>query len=270
MFLTILGYLFLFIFGLTAILTILSLPNWISIPEWYRKKLFVALILEVVGAIIILFNQSFLNTPTEDINYNISNNDVIVLNDSALIVQPTVTFSTNDTTYEYIIGKSELSVVPDFNCSLTSEGLIIKNSDNTVLGKVPIKSLSRASFFNSIKTAKGEVSSTQNYTVVKWNKNDESQWKWKKDGAYLKPFDLKVYEENLETKYQIINTVTNETIFSSDSFAKSLFDVDNRIIHFLEHDRQFFLLRIVEADLVNTETQYTHILQIRFEPFFKN
>lgn len=56
---TVLGYLFLAIFALTAILTLASLPGWINIPEWYRKKLFIALVLEVVGAVIMLFNQTY-------------------------------------------------------------------------------------------------------------------------------------------------------------------------------------------------------------------
>lgn len=53
----ILKYGFLVIFFATAVLGIASLPNWIEIPEWYKKKIFLALILEVVGVILILFNQ---------------------------------------------------------------------------------------------------------------------------------------------------------------------------------------------------------------------
>jgi hypothetical protein len=54
----VLWIMFLSIFGLTALLTLASLPDWITIPEWYRKKLFVALLLQVVGAVIILFKNT--------------------------------------------------------------------------------------------------------------------------------------------------------------------------------------------------------------------
>lgn len=47
-----LNILFIVIFAATAILAIISLPGWVNIPEWYRKRLFIALILEVVGVII--------------------------------------------------------------------------------------------------------------------------------------------------------------------------------------------------------------------------
>jgi hypothetical protein len=72
---TVLWIMFLSIFGLTAILTLASLPDWITIPEWYRKKLFVALILQVVGAVIILFKQSaaaesFEGTKTDTVYLN--------------------------------------------------------------------------------------------------------------------------------------------------------------------------------------------------------
>lgn len=56
----ILGIIFLVIFSLTALITLASLPNWIHIDEKYKKPLFTSLILEVVGAVVILFSQTFL------------------------------------------------------------------------------------------------------------------------------------------------------------------------------------------------------------------
>ena len=48
----ILFFVFIGIFILTALLTLLSLPGWVKLDEWYQKKLFLALIIEVVCVVI--------------------------------------------------------------------------------------------------------------------------------------------------------------------------------------------------------------------------
>ncbi len=55
---SILFFTFLIIFIATAILTLASLPEWIKIPDKYRKVLFTTLIVEVVGCVIILFKST--------------------------------------------------------------------------------------------------------------------------------------------------------------------------------------------------------------------
>ena len=62
----ILIYIFLAIFVLTAIITLCSLPGWIDIGEWYKKKLFLALILEVVGCIVLMFRNGVINADVEE------------------------------------------------------------------------------------------------------------------------------------------------------------------------------------------------------------
>lgn len=58
------------IFGVTAVLALGSIPDWIKIPEWYKKKLFTVLIIEVV-AIVITYSATKLNGPTnEKITYD--------------------------------------------------------------------------------------------------------------------------------------------------------------------------------------------------------
>lgn len=236
MFQSILGYLFLFIFALTAILSILSLPNWIKIPEWYRKKLFVALLLEVVGAIIMMFNQSFLGSDQDGTSHQLSENRFLVLNEAGLVIQPSIQIDAVDTSYAFTFGNMSFDALPKLECYLTEESMIVRSSNNVDLGEVSHEMLKHVGIFNTIKTAKGEVSSSHNYTLVKWKKNEETENKWVNRGSYLEdsPFHLKVYDDNNETKYQIFETSSKKVIFSSDASAKQLFDVDNRIIHFFE------------------------------------
>jgi hypothetical protein len=58
---------FLLIFIATAVLTLASLPGWIEIPNEYRKKLFVALVLEVVSCIGLLFHEAWLSNQMDEV-----------------------------------------------------------------------------------------------------------------------------------------------------------------------------------------------------------
>jgi hypothetical protein len=51
-------WMFLGIFLLTALMALASLPNWIRVGEYYKKKLFQLLILEVVACILALATQA--------------------------------------------------------------------------------------------------------------------------------------------------------------------------------------------------------------------
>ncbi len=62
-------WMFLGIFLLTALIALASLPGWIRIGEYYKKKLFVLLILEVVACIVGFAGQavSSYRTPQQDL-----------------------------------------------------------------------------------------------------------------------------------------------------------------------------------------------------------
>jgi len=96
MFLEILKYGFLVLFFATAVIGIASLPGWIEIPEYYRKRIFIFLILEVVGAIVIFFNQEIIDGSGGIPGYTISNENWIALDDSAYVVTPEIIISTQD------------------------------------------------------------------------------------------------------------------------------------------------------------------------------
>lgn len=270
MFIEILKYVFLVIFLATAIIGLGSLPDWIKIPDWYRKKIFIALILEVVGVLIMLFQQELFQDSRGIPDYCISNKNWVAIDDSAFIVRPEIKISTKDTSFITALGKESFSPFTCLKSTITSNGLEIKNSKGITLFTASKKQLKQLGLFNSIQTAKGEVSSSENYAYVKWEKSDaQTGGKWKQYGSYLTPFRFDIYDEYGQTKYQIVNTNTNETVFSSDLRSKNLFTIDNRVIHFFEHNGIYYLIRIVVADLEeNTLVKYTHILQIRFEPSF--
>ncbi len=261
-----LGFLFLVIFGITAILTIASLPGWIKIPEWYRKKLFLALILEVIGSIIIFFEKNYLADDPVPISHDVTPKNWVALTEDAEIIQPKMNISFQDTSIEYTLGNKNLQGVPNLTGTLTDEGLTIYGNDQQVLGRLKEQFLKQQGFYNSINSNNNEISASNNYTVVKWYKSTNS--KWKINGAYLQqcPFHLIVYDDGTNTKYKIINTSTNAMVFRSETIARPLFDVDNRIIHFYKHEGQYYLIRIVEASLKPGSDQFVHVLHIRFKP----
>jgi len=271
----ILGYLFLVIFGLTALLTLLSLPNWIVIPDVYRKTLFRALILEVVGAIIIVFTNHFINDSGEGTKHIIKTENWIALSlDSAQIIQPRIEIVSPDTTYEFFVGEEPTAIearlsANKFFGTLSEAGLQVKNFDSIVLGVIPTSSLTDAGLFNSIKSNEGEISSLSNYSLVKFRR--DSLGKWEMEGKFLKgsPFTFEVYDDRSKTIYQIVNSERGDTIFTSNSVAKQLFNLDSRIIHFFEHEGQFYLFRIAGADLSKGSELFVNVLQIRFEPTIK-
>jgi len=267
MFVEILKYGFLVLFFATAIIGIASLPGWIIIPEYYRKKIFVFLILEVVGAIVIFFNQEFIGGSRGVPGYNISDENWIALNDSAFIVTPEILISTQDTSITKTLNQKPFKKFAYLKNSITSEGMDIMNSKDLTLGTISMQQLEQVGLFNSIETAKGEITSSENYTYVRWKKNlTSTERKWQRSGKYLSPYYLQVYDERGQTKYLIKNTTTKDTLFLSDSHSTDLFNTDNRIIHFFEHNRIYYLLRIAQADLTDTTENYAHILQIRLNP----
>lgn len=268
-FIDILKYGFLIIFFATAIIGIAGIPGWIKIPEWYRKRIFIALVLEVVGAIIILFRQEFIINDSAGIpGLKINNENWTALDDSALIVKPEITIATQDTTFTISLGNQSHSAFNGLTAKIIRNGLSIRNADSITLGHIPGTDIERVGLFNSIKTAKNEITSTENYAYIKWEKNKNG--KWMRKGSFLDPFELEVYDDHSGTYYRIKNKTDNKHIFDSKSNAKDLIYEDNRIIHFLKYQKVYYLLRITWADLQKQQNEkYVHVINVKIQPTFK-
>lgn len=267
MFELILKYSFLGIFLCTAILGIGSLPDWIKIPEWYKKKIFVALILEVVGAIIILFNN--LTEPKlGTLELKIRNNNWVAMNEKAQFVSPEIEIEINDTLFKKNLETASFTQFRDLQIVLGENSLNIMNTDKNVIGEISKKKLEETGLFNTIETARDEISSSENYSYIKWKKETNDS-KWEEYGIPESPFHLIVYDEDNKTKYKIINTVTGDVKFYSDSKSGYLFDEDNRINHFYNYNNKYYLIRIAFADLFTENNKYVNIIYIRLNPTFK-
>ncbi len=263
MFLEILKYGFLLIFFATAAIGIASIPDWIKVSEWYKKKIFTALILEVVGVIIILFNQEFINAGSKGVptvDWGIKN--WVALNEKGVKVNPKITIETKDTAIVKTLGKESYIAFKDLVTSISEDGLCIKNTEDMSLCAVKGEDLKQMGLFNAFKTAKGEITSTENYAYVKWEKPENN---WKQKGSFIGPFELSIADYAEGTYYTIKNKLSNKTVFDSRKSSKNLFSVDNRIIHFLEQDNIYYLLRIAWANLQQSD-KYVHIINVRMEP----
>ena len=265
MFIEILKYGFLAIFFATAIIGIASIPNWIKIPEWYRKRIFVALILEVIGVIIILFRQELIITDSTGMpEVTIKNQkNWMALDENGLIVKPEVIIKTQDTSIIKQLGKQSYIEFKDLSSRIIENGLSVRNTDSISLGIIPVLDLKQNGLFNSFNTAKGEITSTENYAYVKWGKSLNGQWN--KKGTFLNPFELEVADYSGGTFYQIRNSITDTIVFDSRTSSKNLISPDNRIIHFIEYESVYYILRIIWADLQN-EQKYIHVINVRMEP----
>jgi len=259
----ILIYGFLAIFFATAVLGIASIPGWIDIPEYYRKRIFIALILEVIGVIIILFKHEFIDE--EAIAYtppNISINQAnwVALNSQGQLVNPVITVDDQDTIISKQLGRTSLDPFKGLSAKVTEDGLNILNTDNVNLATIKNTELKQLGLYNSIQMNGSAISSEENYAYVKWGKQPGANWKAR--GQFLPPFQLDVIDYAEGTYYLITNTETGITVYDSRNSSKNLFAVDNRIIHFLKHNNTYYLLRITQADL-QSDAKYVHVLNIK-------
>jgi hypothetical protein len=267
-YINLLKYGFLVIFFATAVLGIASIPGWIVIPEWYRKRIFVALILEVVGAIIILFRQELISDEARGIpKVVVSHEDWAALKEDGSFVSPQVKVTTSDTTFIVAIGSESWKELDNLHAQISKNGLSVNTEGGLTLGVIPSSDIEQAGLFNSFKTAKNEITSTENYSYIKWEKKDDGSWQRK--GSFIKPFELEVYDDPMGTFYRLLNTSDQSSIFDSKSNAKDLIDEDNRIVHFLEHQNIYYLLRISWADLGKKQkTKYVHVINVKMQPSF--
>lgn len=266
MFLEILKYGFLTIFFATAVIGIASIPDWIKIPEWYRKRIFIALIIEVIGVIIIYSKQEFKIANDKSLpEITIENNNWMAVDEQGLIVKPEISVKTRDTTYIKQLGSASSLEIKGLNGKVIEGGLSIQNADSIRIGYIKGLNLEQSGLFNAIETAKGEITSTENYAYIKWKKTLDKPWE--KKGEFIGPFKLEITDCNEGTYYQIKKN-NQECLFDSRNSSKDLISVDNRIIHFYEHQNVYYLLRIAWADL-KQEDKYVHIINVRIEPTFK-
>jgi hypothetical protein len=268
-FINILRYGFLAIFFATAVIGIASIPGWIVIPEWYRKRIFVALVLEVVGAIVIIFRQEFIISGAQGIPaIEISHNDWAALDEHGRPIVPELTVKTQETTLVLPLGNRQWEALDGLQVQTTKNGLSICNADGEPLGFIASSDAQKAGLFNAFRTAKNEITSTENYAYIKWEKVDDGSWQQK--GSFLKPFVMQVYDDPTGTYYRIRNSANGKQIFDSQDNAKDLIDEDNRIIHFLEHENVYYLIRISWADLGRKQkTKYVYVINVKMQPYFK-
>ena len=265
MFVEILQYGFLGIFFVTAVIGLASLPGWIPIPEWYRKKIFIALVLEVVAVIIFVAKQEMIGGSSGVPIVELSEQDWVALDNEAHRINPKIRISTRDTSITQTLGTNSFSPFSNLQSRVSDQGLEIKNDKGKLLTVVSKAELETVGLFNSFETAKNEISSTENHSYVRWKRTNKAENPtWRRYGKYLDPFNLRIFDDGNETKYEIKKD--NRVLFKSDDSSKDLFSVDNRIIHFYEHEQTYYLLRINEADLTDSLENYVHVLQIRLEP----
>ncbi|NDV77521.1 hypothetical protein [Dysgonomonas sp. 511] len=231
----VLKYTILVVFGLTAALAVLSIPDWIKISEWYKKKLFLALIIEIVVAVISYF--AFLTYDKKAVgSASLADTNIV---DSTRLLTPYV-----DSQKQFINLKSE----------------------NNTVGRFAVLSLDGTGLFNTIDQA---VAESSDYALVKWEKQASG---WTKQGNYLKgcPYYLKVTDSARGTIYQIQENDNSEPVYCSTESSKSdVFAVDNRVIHFVEDkmNNVYYLFRITEANLNPiSRLPFVHVLQIKIKP----
>lgn len=188
------------------------------------------------------------------------------MDENGLIVNPEIQIETEDTLIIKKLGEEYQQGFKKLSIASNEDGLNIQNQEKLSLGSISKDDLKKNGLFNSFKTAKGEITSTENYAYVKWEKSNENNWK--KKGSFIEPFELEVYDNSEGTYYRIKNIRTDEEVFNSGEKSKNLISVDNRIVHFLEDDGVYYLLRISWADL-HEDNNYVHVINIRMEPIIQ-
>lgn len=270
----ILGYIFLGIFVLTSLLTLASLPGWIKIPDKYRSQLFKALLLEVIGAVIILFGNAFLR----ESNSVIYPDPVIEQKsrwvawdlDSSIFFQPKIAIDTTSYTLGMdtksasgLLGQQKLSM------QLKDQRYMIRHGGAPAFGYIPNDSLRANSFFNGIK----QVDKINSVAKVKFRRAASKKWRIAEGGFLDKsPFYIEV-NEGVGTSYKILQKRTPQqdaTVFSSEN-KSNIIDEGSRLTHLLEDGRNFYMFYI---DVANNKdsivtNRFIRFVQMKLEPIVK-
>lgn len=247
----ILFYVFIGIFVLTAFLTLLSLPGWVKIDQWYQKKLFLALILEVVGVVVTLFGDTF---------YGSDNSKTYAQTEAVL---------------------KKMSDTP--NTWLDNKGLNMyfdiitrnRNNDttNTVTQTLTIdqSTIKDMELFNSITLNDFYRESS---AILKFRRDPENNNRWYHKEGEIKncPFKCEVYDASTGANYKI----TQDSDIKFDSYGPKTFDVFNKynrryiILSYRDssnNDKLYYLYRVTGADLENSsiENQFIDIFLIEIK-----
>lgn len=266
MIIMLLGYVFLVVFTLTALLTLLSIPGWITIPEKYRDTLFKTLIIEVIGVVITLFTNSYLARESDRIQFIDDNLSWVALDVvTGNIVHPSFKIDVNDSIIEHIPHSNSSFANLELSAKVEGNFLSIYTNDSFSIGTIQPSKINELGLFNTIKSDGGTISSLNNFSLIKFQKNTKSSsWYMKGQLVHNSPFDFQLKDHQKGgISYQILKN--GVVLFDSNSRSASLFDVDNRLIHIYESNGVFYMFRITEADL-NNEKQYVNVLQIRLDP----
>lgn len=267
---SILMYVFIGIFVLTAALTLASLPNWIKLDEWYRKKLFLALILEVVGIIVLAAGRIF--NPEETVKFEPpTDNSWIALNCHGQVVAPQIKVidKSKNTVDSIRLGADCLSSTPELKLKMdfleSSEvSLLVKSADGVTLGRITDSALKNAGLYNLIQ----DVSTRNSYVNIRWVKDGKS---WRRFFGVINKtsYDdfqddevvFKVYDTKAGTKYMIYNKT--DTVYRSGTEE---IDTPYRIIHFCKNSKnEYYLFRITSASF-EAEVPFVNLIQIKLQP----
>jgi hypothetical protein len=250
------------IFGMTAVISLGSIPDWIKIPEWYKKKLFTVLIIEVI-AIVLAYSAKIFDKTRGGTTIKYSKQTELNL----------TYFSGNDSIYVH----AEQDTLGRFS------------RDKLYGNKTHYKDL-----FTHIQPPASDYG---DYVSIQWT-YDYSTGNWtngKPEGyCFVKdcPFYTKVRNIGGKPAFQIFKEGEEEPFFcSSNSNVSDPFHKDNRRIYFCEYNNKedaktrYTLFRITEADVyskisgkstsddtesgtANKKKLYVNILQLRINPEF--
>lgn len=232
------------IFGLTAVIAIGSIPDWIKVPEWYKKKLFTVLIIEVVVLALTAFTNYLNRSGNETISYD-KNTELSLKY-----------FANNDSIYA---------------CT-----------PKDTLGKFSKDKLKYDELFTHIPQPVSDhddytvIKWTANKKTKKWKNGSKNQCAimgcpfYTRVGYVDKILSFQIFKEGEETPYFCSRTSNiNEFDDTKDNRRVYLFEyMDEK-----EKKTRYVLFRIISAltkdklgpdgELLN---QYVHILQIRIKP----
>ncbi|MDH6305373.1 hypothetical protein M2459_001826 [Parabacteroides sp. PF5-5] len=233
------------IFGLTALLALASIPDWIKVSEWYKKKLFLALIIEVVALVITYSVGKFTDKGAGDL----------------------VPVKVADK-------ETQLTPIPDNS----KQFVYVLNNDKDTIGKFSVwhSNLREADIFNYIV----KLSSDQgDYKLIKWQQMNNKWTTSLPDSAcYIKgcPFYTKIQFFNGLGGYQIYKKGEGTPQYCSniDDPGIPVVDVDYRRLHLFEYkdeesgEMRYVLFRVTDADFNPDPPKrpYVHILQMRIRP----
>ena len=236
----ILIYIFLAIFVLTAVITLCSLPGWIDIGEWYKKKLFLALILEVVGCIVLMFR----NTVNPD------------------IVEPCY-----DENTEIILKKEENN---EFGMEWKDRNTFrVSYQDSIFIGNISTITVEDLGLTNQINTNYGTIN---DYTLLDF-RIDNGVWKNKQPNLAGSPIDFVIYNNDSNNCYRF--TRNGETIPGFDFKEPGIFDVNNRRLHIIDYtdpkdnNKYYCFYKIVSADLSDQTNMFVRVVVFRINTTLK-